>query len=153
MEIQVGTILELESNSYIIREQIDQGGNGIVWKTEVPGHSRVYAIKVLSDAASRNIEKLVRFGRECQFCKDTDHKHIVKVFDYVAEKGKAYCVMPYYSRNLRDVALGRIINELFTKQNPSDEAFLTVADKNPLLMKVRKNRLSVFIKKVRVWVL
>lgn len=29
--------------------------------------------------------------------------HIVKVFDYVAEKGKAYCVMPYYSRNLRDV--------------------------------------------------
>ena len=228
MEIQVGTILELESNSYIIREQIDQGGNGIVWKTEVPGHSRVYAIKVLSDAASRNIEKLVRFGRECQFCKDTDHKHIVKVFDYVAEKGKAYCVMPYYSRNLRYVintendpfvllsyiiqlceaiqfihnhdgriihrdlkpenilvdedntllltdfgiahfedsietrhrewlgnrryaapeqlatdevttacdiyALGRIINELYTKQNPSGEAFLMVADKNPLLM-------------------
>ena len=79
--------------------------------------------------------------------------HIVKVFDYVAEKGKAYCVMPYYSRNLRDVALGRIINELFTKQNPSGEAFLTVADKNPLLMKVRKNRLSVFIKKVCAWAL
>ena len=76
MEIQVGRILELESNSYIIREQIDQGGNGIVWKAEVPGDSRVYAIKVLSDAASRNIEKLARFGRECQFCKDTDHKHI-----------------------------------------------------------------------------
>lgn len=50
-------------------------------------------------------------------------------------------------------ALGRIINELFTKQNPSGEAFLTVADKNPLLMKVRKNRLSVFIKKVCAWAL
>ena len=31
-------------------------------------------------------------------------------------------------------ALGRIINELYTKQNPSGEAFLTVADKNPLLL-------------------
>ena len=31
-------------------------------------------------------------------------------------------------------ALGRIINELFTKQNPSGEAFLTIAEKNPLLL-------------------
>ena len=31
-------------------------------------------------------------------------------------------------------ALGRIINELYTKQNPSGEAFLTVADQNPLLL-------------------
>lgn len=30
-------------------------------------------------------------------------------------------------------ALGRIINEIFTKQNPSGEAFLTIAEKNPLL--------------------
>ena len=228
MEIQVGTVLELESNSYIIKEQIDAGGNGTVWKAEVPGDSRVYAIKVLSEGASKNAEKLARFERECQFCKDTDHKHIVKVYDYVAEKCKAYCVMPYYSKNLRYVvdtesdsfvllnyiiqlceaiqfihnhadriihrdlkpenilvdedntlrlidfgiahfedsietrhrewlgnrryaapeqlatdevttacdiyALGRIINELYTKQNPSGEAFLTIADKNPLLL-------------------
>ena len=226
MKIQVGTVLELESNNYIIKEQIDQGGNGTVWKAEVSGDSQLYAIKVLNNGA--NEEKLARFSRECQFCTDTDHKHIVKVFDYVAEKGKAYCVMPYYSRNLRSVintendsfvllsyiiqlcealqfihnhddriihrdlkpenilvdddntllltdfgiahfedsietrhrewlgnrryaapeqlatdvvttacdiyALGRIMNELFTKQNPSGEAFLTVADKNPLLL-------------------
>ena len=31
-------------------------------------------------------------------------------------------------------ALGRIINELFTKQNPSGEAFVTIAEKNPLLL-------------------
>lgn len=228
MKIQVGTVLELESNSYIIKEQIDEGGNGTVWKAEASGDSNVYAIKVLNNGASRNAEKLARFGRECQFCKNSDHKHIVKVFDYVAEKDKAYCVMPYYSKNLRAViatendsfvllsyiiqlcealqfihnhddriihrdlkpenvlvdenntliltdfgiahfensietrhrewlgnrryaapeqlatdevttacdiyALGRIINELFTKQNPSGEAFLTIADKNPLLL-------------------
>ena len=153
MKIQVGTVLELESTSYIIREQIDESGNATVWKAEASGDSCIYAIKVLNEETSRHNEKLIRFDRECQFCKDTYNMHIVKVFDYVAEKGKAYCVMPYYSRNLRDVALGRIINELFTKQNPSGEAFLTVADKNPLLMKIRKNRLSVFIKKVCVWVL
>lgn len=227
MNIQVGTILELESNNYIIKEYIDEGGNGTVWKAEDLGGSFVYAVKVLNDGASRNTEKLARFGRECQFCKDSDHKHIVKVLDYVAEKGKAYCVMPYYPKNLRFVienendsfvlfnyiiqlceaiqfihshdariihrdlkpenilvddnaliltdfgiahfedsietrhrewlgnrryaapeqlatdevttacdiyALGRIINELFTKQNPSGEAFLTVAEKNPLLL-------------------
>lgn len=228
MEIRVGTILELESNNYVIKEQVDEGGNGTVWKAEVLGDSRAYAIKVLSEGASRNAEKLARFGHECQFCKDTEHKHIVKVLDYVSEKGNAYCVMPYYPRNLRTVveiendsfvlldyiiqlceaiqfihnqdggiihrdlkpenilidddntliltdfgiahfensietrqrewlgnrryaapeqlatddvttacdiyALGRIINELFTKQNPSGEAFLTIADKNPLLL-------------------
>ena len=228
MEIQPGTILEFEHNKYIIMEQIDKGGNGTVWKAEAPGDSCVYAVKVLNDGTSKNAGKLARFSRECQFCQNTDHKHIVKVFDYVADKGKAYCVMPYYPKNLRTVisaendsfvllsyiiqlceairfihhhedgiihrdlkpenvlvdddntllltdfgiahfedsietrqrewlgnrryaapeqlatdevttacdiyALGRIINELFTKQNPSGEAFLTVADKNPLLL-------------------
>lgn len=228
MEIQVGTIVELESNVYVIKEQIEKGGNGTVWKAEALGASRAYAIKVLNNDTSRNNEKLARFARECQFCKDTDHKHIVKIFGYVAERGKAYCIMPYYPRNLRAVidtendsfvlldyiiqlceaiqfihnhenciihrdlkpenilvdedntllltdfgiahfedsiktrnrewlgnrryaapeqlatdnvttacdiyALGRIINELFTKQNPSGEAFLKIADKNPLLL-------------------
>lgn len=228
MKIQVGTIIEFESNNYIIKERIDQGGNGTVWKAEAPGKSGVFAIKVLNNNVNENDEKLARFRHECEFCKNTDHKHIVKVLDYVAEKGKAYCVMPYYPKNLRAIvetendsfvlldyiiqlceaiqlihhedggiihrdlkpenilvdddntliltdfgiahfedstetrkrewlgnrryaapeqlatdeittacdiyALGRIINELFTKQNPSGEAFLTIADKNPLLL-------------------
>lgn len=228
MKIQTGTILETKLNNYVVKEKIDEGGNGTVWKAEVPGDSREYAIKVLKDGASRNTKKLIRFGRECQFCKDTDHKHIVKVIDYIAEADKAYCIMPYFPKNLRTVinteddsfvllsyiiqlceaiqfihnhddrivhrdlkpenilvdedntllltdfgiahfadstetgqrewlgnrryaapeqlatdevttacdiyALGRIINELYTKQNPSGEAFLTVADINPLLL-------------------
>ena len=228
MKIQVGTIIEFESNNYIIKERIDQGGNGTVWKAEAPGKSGVFAIKVLNNNVNENDEKLARFRHECEFCKNTDHKHIVKVLDYVAEKGKAYCVMPYYPKNLRTIvesendsfilldyiiqlceairfihhqaggiihrdlkpenilvnddntllltdfgiahfedstetrkrewlgnrryaapeqlatdevttacdiyALGRIMNELFTKQNPSGESFLTVADKNPLLL-------------------
>lgn len=226
MEIQIGTVLEQESNKYTITEQIDSGGNGTVWKAVIDDGSRSCAIKVLSDGKDKDKDKLFRFGNECQFCKDTKHKHIVKVFDYVAEKGNAYCIMPYYASNLRTVidkendsfilldyiiqmceaiqfihskgiihrdlkpenilvdddgtlvltdfgiahfedsiktkkrewlgnrryaapeqlatdeittacdiyALGRIINELFTKQNPSGEAFLTIAEKNPLLL-------------------
>ena len=227
MEVQVGTNLELESNNYTITEWIDDGGNGTVWKAEVKGDSCVYAVKFLNKENDKNKVKLTRFERECQFCKYANHKHIIKIFDYVTEKGKAFCVMPYYSRNLRSIiaeendsfvlldyiiqlcealrfihnhsagiihrdlkpenilvddentlvltdfgiahfedstktktrdwlgnrryaapeqlatddvttacdiyALGRIINELFTKQNPSGEDFLTIADKNPLL--------------------
>lgn len=225
MKIKVGTILELKSNNYRITEKIAEGGNSSVWKAKVDGEPRVYAIKILNYKIGS--DKLDRFKRECQFCKDTDNKHIIKIFDYIAEEDKAYCVMPYYSRNLRSVideendsfvlfdhiiqlcealsfihnhndsiihrdlkpenilvddkntlvltdfgiahfddstktkrrdwlgnrryaapeqlatddittacdiyALGRIINEIFTKQNPSGEDFLTIADVNPLL--------------------
>ena len=227
MKIQVGTVLQLESNNYIIMSQIDQGGNATVWKAHVQGDSKLYAIKVLNNGINEDNEKLIRFAKECEFCKKTNHKHIVKVFDYVAKQGEAFCVMPYYSKNLRAIidtetdsfillhfiiqlceaiqfihnhedniihrdlkpenilvddstlvlsdfgiahfddstktkrrdwlgnrryaapeqlatdevttacdiyALGRIINEVFTKQNPSGEAFLTIAEKNPLLL-------------------
>ena len=226
MKIEIGSVLEIGENSYTITENIDGGGNGEVWKAELKGDSRPYAIKILRDCKSKEKDKLERFGSECQFCKDTEHKNIVKVFDYVAERGRAYCVMPYYSRNLRTVidtendsfvllgyiiqlceavqyihekgvvhrdlkpenilvddngtlvladfgiahfedstktkhrdwlgnrryaapeqlatdettyacdiyALGRIINELFTKQNPSGEAFMTIAEINPLFL-------------------
>jgi len=226
MVIQVGTVLDLESNKYIITEPIDSGGNGTVWKATTDDGSCLYAIKVLRDDKDKDKDKLFRFGKECQFCKETNHEHIVKIFDYVAEKGNAFCVMPYYASNLRSVidtetdsfvllsyiiqlceavqfihskgiihrdlkpenilvdndetlvltdfgiahfedsiktkkrdwlgnrryaapeqlatdeistacdiyALGRIINELFTKQNPSGEAFLTIAEKNPLFL-------------------
>lgn len=238
MEICVGTVLKLKLNQYVIKEKIDDGGNGVVWKAEVKGDSRPYAVKVLKNDRNKNKDKLARFGSECQFCKDADYKHIIKVFDYVAEKGNAYCIMPYFSKNLRRIideendsfvllsyiiqlceaiqfihnkgivhrdlkpenilvsdddtlvltdfgiahfedsiktkprdwlgnrryaapeqlatdevtsacdiyALGRIINELFTKQNPSGEAFLTIAEKNPLLLPldniVRKCRIQ-----------
>ena len=238
MEILVGTVLELESNNYIIKEQIDDGGNGTVWKAIADDSSHLYAVKVLKDGKNKDKGKLSRFGLECQFCKDAEHKNIIKIFDYVAEKGNAFCVMPYYSRNLRAIidtendsfillnyiiqlceavqfihskgiihrdlkpenilvsdddtliltdfgiahfedsiktkprewlgnrryaapeqlatdevttacdiyALGRIINELFTKQNPSGEDFLTIAEKNPLLLPldsvVRKCRIQ-----------
>ena len=224
MNVKVGTVLEVNSNSYVITDYIAKGGNGAVWEARKQGDSGTYAIKVLS---TNNDEKLARFRRECQFCKETDHKHIIKVFDYVSERAMAYCVMPYYLKNLRTIideendsfvlldyiiqlceairfihhcdgvihrdlkpeniligddntlvltdfgiahfedstetrwrewlgnrryaapeqlatdevttacdiyALGRIINELFTKQNPSGEAFATIAEKNPLLL-------------------
>ena len=89
MEIQAGTILEFESNSYVIKEYIDMGGNGSVWKAELPGDSRPYAIKILNNDASGNREKRARFDHECRFCKNTNNKNIVKIFDYIAEKGKA----------------------------------------------------------------
>ena len=49
MKVQVGTILELESNNYTITEWIDNGGNGTVWKAEVNGDSCIYAVKLLNN--------------------------------------------------------------------------------------------------------
>ncbi len=238
MKFQVGEILKSKLNNYTIKEQIDEGGNGTVWKVQIIGDSIEYAVKVLKGDKDKDKEKLSRFESECQFCIRAQHKHIVKVLDFIVEKGNAYCVMPYYPRNLRTIintendsfvllnyiiqlceaiqfihnngvihrdlkpenilvgndntlvltdfgiahfenstrtnqrdwlgnrryaapeqlatdevstacdvyALGRIINELFTKQNPSGEAFLTIADKNPLLLPldniVRKCRIQ-----------
>ena len=102
-DFQVGAVLELESNKYTIKELIDEGGNSAVWKAVVNDDPRLYAIKVLTNGTDKENGKLARFGKECQFCKETDHRHIVKVIDYVVEKGRAYCVMPYYSRNLRTI--------------------------------------------------
>lgn len=103
MNLQSETMLELKSKKYIIEEEIDSGGNGTVWKAKINGDPLEYAIKVLKDDKDKDKEKLERFGRECQFCREIDNKHIVKIFDYVVEKGKAYCIMPYYSRNLRTI--------------------------------------------------
>lgn len=237
MSVNEGIILEIGLNKYIIKEKIDDGGNGTVWKAEKQGDSGVYAIKILNKDA--NSEKISRFEKECIFCKNNEHKHIVKVFDYIAEKGNAYCVMPFYPKNLRTVikeeydgfllfsyiiqlceaikfihnhpdhiihrdlkpenvliddnntlvltdfgiahfedsietkyrewlgnrryaapeqlatdevttacdiyALGRIMNELFTKQNPSGEAFLTISDKTPLF-----SQLDSIVQKCRI---
>ena len=57
MKIQVGTIIEFESNNYIIKERIDQGGNGTVWKAEAPGKSGMFAIKVLCVSAYSQLGK------------------------------------------------------------------------------------------------
>ena len=225
MDIQCGSNLIIGAKNYKLTELIDSGGNGAVWKAELNDELCEYAVKVLNNGNDKNKTKLARFESECKFCQDSDYKHIVKILDYVIEKGKAYCVMPYYSRNLRSIiesendsyvlldyiiqlgeaiqfihnngvihrdlkpenilvnddnilvltdfgiahfddstktktrdwlgnrryaapeqlatdevtkacdiyAFGRIINEIFTKQNPSGEYYLTIADINPML--------------------
>lgn len=101
MKVKIGTVLVADSDSYVIKSRVDAGGNGTVWKAEKQGDCRTYAVKILNSGT--NDEKLARFRRGCQFCKESDHKHIIKVFDYVAESGIAYCVMPYYPKNLRTI--------------------------------------------------
>ena len=57
MEIQVGTVLELESHKYTITESIDSGGNGTVWKATIDNNARLYAIKVLRDGKDKDKDK------------------------------------------------------------------------------------------------
>lgn len=238
MKVKVGKKVKLGSNEYCIIEEIDgKGANSKVWKAENIGKTEVYAIKVLKNG--KNPEKLSRFEKECNFCKNNSHKHIIKVFDYIIEEENAYCVMPFYPKTLRTIinvendafvlfnyiiqlceavqfihnhpehiihrdlkpenilvdedntliltdfgiahfdasiettqrewlgnrryaapeqlatdevttacdiyALGRIMNELFTKQNPSGEAFLTISDKTPLF-----SQLDSIVQKCRI---
>ena len=81
MKINVGTIIEFGSKKYTIKERIDGGGNGTVWKAEIPGDSCTFSINVLNNDATKNSDKLARFKKECQFCKDTYSRRIVKVLD------------------------------------------------------------------------
>lgn len=91
-------IVGLGSNVYKLKEQIGVGGSGTVWCVESMGDK--YAIKFIR---STNENKIIRFNSEILFCKNTEHKNIVKVLEDGHYKGSLCYVMPYYSKTFRDV--------------------------------------------------
>ncbi|WP_313236477.1 serine/threonine-protein kinase [Sphingobacterium multivorum] len=91
-------ILEFEGPRYKLKEQKGSGGSGTVWTAE--SHGTNFAIKYINSESS---DKVARFKSEILFCKNTDHKNIVKVISEGVYKDKSYYIMPYYSKTLRDI--------------------------------------------------
>ncbi len=103
MKLAENTSFEYNGTVYIIKSKIDDGGNAVVWLADVAEESNTYAIKVLNENSRRESKKLERFKNECEFCKKNTHKNIIKIYDYLADEDKAFCIMPYYQSNLRRI--------------------------------------------------
>src|SRR5262249_44745532 len=83
--------------SYIIREQIGQGGMGAVYLAEHEALRRRVAIKVLLPPKDRADTKLAleRFLREARAAAALDHPNIVRIQDVSRQGSVNFLVMEY----------------------------------------------------------
>ncbi len=83
--------------SYVVREQIGQGGMGAVYLAEHETLQRTVALKVLSPALNTQNSKLSveRFLREARSAAALDHPNIVRIHDVGQQGGMHYLVMEY----------------------------------------------------------
>ncbi len=82
---------------YEIREKIGTGGFGEVYRAFQPGVWRDVAMKVILPAFANNPEFIRRFEIEAQLIARLEHPHIVPLYDYWREPGRAYLVMRWLS--------------------------------------------------------
>jgi serine/threonine-protein kinase len=81
--------------SYVIEEQIGEGGMGVVYKARQPEMGRPVAIKVLSAEALKVSNILERFKREVDMIAQLEHPHILPVYDYGQVNGSPFIVTRY----------------------------------------------------------
>lgn len=90
VELVAGTLL---GGTWKLESLLGQGGMGAVW---IASHTRLpkrFAVKVLHDVSSEDVEMLARFRREAEIASRLDHPHIVQVVDFNVESGAPYIVM------------------------------------------------------------
>ncbi|MGL6074042.1 MAG: serine/threonine-protein kinase [Fimbriiglobus sp.] len=98
----------LKMGSYVIREQIGQGGMGVVFLGEHETLRRKVAIKVLSIQKGEASPALAieRFIREARAAAALDHPNIVRIHDVAQDNDSHYLVMEYVDgQNLEEVLL------------------------------------------------
>lgn len=88
-------------DTYTIRKQIGQGGNGFVYAvTDSSGCE--FALKLLDPRTSTE-EKRKRFKNELGFCERNKHKNILTVVDRGLFEDAPFYVMPFYWGSLKDL--------------------------------------------------
>ncbi len=84
------TLIESRLGSYLITEQVGQGGMAQVYKGRHEALQRDVAIKVLLAHLADDEEFLARFRREAQAVASLRHPHIVQVHDFGVHDGLYY---------------------------------------------------------------
>src|SRR5690348_7639389 len=71
---------------FVLRERIDEGGFGAVYRCEQPLLGREAVVKVLHQRLRRNDVVLQRFMREAQLASKLDHPYAAHVYAFGVEK-------------------------------------------------------------------
>lgn len=67
-------------DEYTILAQINQGGNGTVFRVS-NSNGQLFALKAI-DRNNTSRDKLKRFRNELAFCENDNHKNIIKIIDH-----------------------------------------------------------------------
>lgn len=90
--IQAGSLL---SQRYRLKEQLGQGGAGVIFMAEDEQLKRIVAIKLLSTDGGMAADKLERFRSEARSVARLNHPNIITLFDYSETNGQPYLVIEY----------------------------------------------------------
>jgi WD40 repeat protein/DNA-binding SARP family transcriptional activator/class 3 adenylate cyclase len=77
---------------YRLLEKIDGGPTGVVFRAIQPHVERDVAIKIFHESIATDIAFVRRFDPETQAVAALEHPHIVPIYDYWREPGRAYIV-------------------------------------------------------------
>jgi DNA-binding SARP family transcriptional activator/WD40 repeat protein len=80
---------------YRLLEKIDSGRTGVVFRAIQPHVGRDVAVKIVHEEIASDPAYVRRFDREAQAAASLEHPHIVPIYDYWREPGRAYIVSRY----------------------------------------------------------
>jgi serine/threonine protein kinase/DNA-binding LacI/PurR family transcriptional regulator len=91
--------------SYVLREEIGQGGMAIVYRAHQPSMNRDVALKLIRlDKTAMHSDFRERFAKEAEVIAALEHIHILPVYDYGIDGDVAYLAMRYLrGGSLRDL--------------------------------------------------
>ena len=87
--------------AYRLLEKVSGGPRGVVFRAIQPRVERDVAVKIFDEAIAGDPSFVRRFEQEAQAVAALEHPHIVPIYDYWREPGRAYIV----SRYLRGASL------------------------------------------------
>ena len=94
MNEYTGKSIIINGTTYILHNEVNQGGNSSVYKASIPNAAQEFAIKILH--TTKSTEKKERFLKEISFCERVIHPNIVPIYGH-SELDKHLCyVMPLY---------------------------------------------------------
>ncbi|MCQ1951494.1 serine/threonine protein kinase [Arthrobacter sp. zg-Y859] len=97
-----GTILKINSVSYVVESLLGEGGAGRVYKVRSSADGKEYALKQIEKDGKRT-DRIERFRREITFGMEASNDHVVQIHAKFEDAQCFYYTMDLYPKNLRDI--------------------------------------------------